>query len=73
MTRKTYDYCDEVQKLYTARRQYQISLNYSAQVKRVGSELLIASKGLRLPAELRKAQVHRVQYRGATTDAGISA
>jgi DNA adenine methylase len=69
----TYDYCDEVQKLYTARRQYQISLNYSAQVKRVGSELLIASKGLRLPAELRKAQVHRVQYRGATTDAGISA
>ena len=61
----TYDFCDEVQKLYTARRQFQISLNYSAQVKRVGSELLIASKGLRLPSELRETQVHRPQHRTA--------
>jgi DNA adenine methylase len=69
----TYDYCNEVQKLYTARRQFQISLNYSAQVKRVGSELLIASKGLRLPVELRETQVHRPQYRTPLSDAGISA
>ena len=61
----TYDYCDEIQNLYTARRQFEISLNYSAQVKRVGSELLIASKGLRLPANLRETQVHRPQYRKA--------
>jgi len=61
----TYDYCDEIRKLYTARRQFEISLNYSAQVKRVGSELLIASKGLRLPADLRETQVHRPQYRTA--------
>jgi DNA adenine methylase len=61
----TYDFCDEIHDLYTDRRQYQFSLNYSAQNKRVGSELLIASKGLRLPEELRAAQVHRPQYRTA--------
>jgi DNA adenine methylase len=61
----TYDFCDEIRKLYTARRQFEISLNYSAQVKRVGSELLIASKGLKLPDELRNFQVHRPQYRTA--------
>ena len=61
----TYDYCEEIQKLYSARRQFEISLNYSAQIKRVGSELLIASKGLRLPTDLRENQVHRPQYRTA--------
>ncbi len=61
----TYDHCDEIHDLYTDRRQFQFSLNYSAQTKRVGSELLIASKGLRIPDELRAAQVHRPQYRTA--------
>lgn len=61
----TYDYCDEIHDLYTERRQYQFSLNYSAQTKRVGSELLIASKGLRIPDDLRAEQVHRPQYRTA--------
>jgi DNA adenine methylase len=61
----TYDYCDEIRKLYSARRQFEISINYSAQIKRVGSELLIASKGLRLPQDLRDTQVHRPQYRTA--------
>ncbi len=69
----TYDYCDEIQRLYTARRQFEISLNYSAQVKRVGSELLIASKGLRLPGDLRERQVHRPQYRSTANAARISA
>jgi len=68
----TYDCCDEVRQLYTTRRQFQISLNYSAQVKRVGSELLIASKGLRLPADLRNDQVHYPQYGATANDAGIS-
>ena len=61
----TYDRCDEIKALYSARRQFEISLNYSAQVKRVGSELLIASKGLRIPETVRKRQVHRPQYRRA--------
>ncbi|PBC19684.1 MULTISPECIES: DNA adenine methylase [unclassified Mesorhizobium] len=61
----TYDRCDEISALYTSRRQYEISLNYSAQVKRVGSELLIASKGLKLPQQIREAQVHKPQYRSA--------
>jgi DNA adenine methylase len=61
----TYDYCDEIHDLYTARRQFHFSLNYSAQTKRVGSELLIASKGLRMPDEFRVSQVHRPQYRTA--------
>ena len=46
----TYDYCDEIQKLYSMRRQFEISLNYVANIKRIGSELLIASKGLRTPS-----------------------
>ncbi len=59
----TYDYCEEIHDLYVDRRQYQFSLNYSAQVKRLGTELLIASKGLRIPDDLRASQVHRPQYR----------
>lgn len=61
----TYDYCDEIHDLYTERRQFQFSLNYSLQNKRLGTELLIASKGLRIPDEFRVAQVHRPQYRTA--------
>jgi DNA adenine methylase len=61
----TYDFCEEIQKLYTSRRQFEISLNYSAQIKRVGSELLIASKGLKMPDEIKNSLVHRPQYRSA--------
>lgn len=61
----TYDYCKEIHDLYAERRQYQFSLNYSAQEKRLGTELLIASKGLRIPDDFRAAQVHRPQYRTA--------
>jgi DNA adenine methylase len=61
----TYDYCEEIHDLYMARRQYQFSLNYSANVKRLGTELLIASKGLRIPDDFRASQVHRPQYRTA--------
>ena len=46
----TYDDALEVKKLYKQRRQFSISLNYSLQRKRRGSEVLIASKGLRVPA-----------------------
>jgi DNA adenine methylase len=61
----TYDHCEEIGDLYSSRRQFEISLNYSAQVKRVGTELLIASKGLRLPKDIRQNQIHRPQYRAA--------
>jgi DNA adenine methylase len=61
----TYDECDEIHDLYSERRQFQFWLNYSAQIKRVGSELLVASAGLRIPEELRENQVHRPQYRSA--------
>jgi DNA adenine methylase len=61
----TYDHCEEIHDLYVARRQFQFSLNYSANVKRLGTELLIASKGLRIPDDFRASQVHRPQYRTA--------
>lgn len=61
----TYDFCQEIHDLYAARRQYQFSLNYSVNVKRLGTELLIASKGLRVPDDFRASQIHRPQYRSA--------
>ncbi|WP_339026624.1 DNA adenine methylase [Bradyrhizobium symbiodeficiens] len=54
----TYDHCEEIQDLYLNRRQYEFALNYSVQTKRIGAELLIASKGLRLPSEFEGCQVH---------------
>lgn len=59
----TYDNAPEIEKLYCSRRQFSFDINYSIQTKRVGTELLIASKGLRLPSELRKNQTNRPQYR----------
>lgn len=61
----TYDDADQIRGLYKGRRQFIFDINYSLQTKRVGTELLIASKGLRLPEEIRERQVHRVQYRVA--------
>jgi DNA adenine methylase len=55
----TYDYCDEIRRLYATRRQFEFSLNYSVQTKRVGSELLIPSKGLRMPTEFREGQTRQ--------------
>ena len=37
----------------------------TAQSKRLGTELLIASKGLRIPDDIRASQSHRPQYRTA--------
>lgn len=49
----TYDRAPEIRELYTRRRQYQLEIQYSIQTKRVGSEILIASKGLRLPEDFK--------------------
>jgi len=61
----TYDDTPEIRGLYRSRRQYSFDINYSLQEKRTGTELLIASKGLRLPQALRDRQVNRPQYRAA--------
>ena len=61
----TYDYAEEIEDLYSVRRQFLFDISYSVQTKRVGSELLIASKGLRLPGTIRQRQTNRPQYRAA--------
>ncbi len=63
----TYDNVSEIRTLYKARRQFAFDINYSAQIKRVGKELLVSAKGLRLPEELRTNQVHRPQYHKSPT------
>ena len=61
----TYDNAPEISALYNSRRQYGFDVKYSVQTKRVGTELLIASKGLKIPADVRDRQLHRPQYRAA--------
>lgn len=61
----TYDDVPEIRQLYRSRRQYNFGINYSLHEKRVGTELLVASKGLRVPEAARDRQVHRPQYRAA--------
>jgi len=61
----TYDDAEEVRKLYKSRRQFSFDINYSVQTKRLGTEIMIASKGLRLPEEIRERKVHRPQHRAA--------
>ena len=55
----TYDNCPEIAALYRSRRQFAFEIQYSAQTKRLGSELLIVSKGLRLPAEIGLVETNR--------------
>jgi DNA adenine methylase len=52
----TYDNCPEIEKLYKHFRLFPFDLNYSVQTKRIGSELLIPSKGLRVPQSLRNGE-----------------
>lgn len=61
----TYDAVEPIRKLYRDRRQYLFDLKYSVQTKRTGTELLVVSKGLRVPEHLREAQIHRPQHRTA--------
>ncbi|WP_213816244.1 DNA adenine methylase [Glaciihabitans sp. dw_435] len=42
----TYDFTPEIQELYPDFAQYAFNLNYSASIKRVGTELLITSPGM---------------------------
>ena len=61
----TYDKDPAIKMLYRDRRQFEFDLSYSVETKRLGTELLIASKGLRLPHTLLDRQVNRPQYRAA--------
>ena len=61
----TYDDVPEIRQLYRERRQFTFDINYSLHEKRVGKELLISSKGLKLPEVFRARQVNRPQYRRA--------
>ena len=60
----TYDDAPQIRELYRSRRQYCFDIDYSLHEKRVGTELLIASKGIRIPMAVRYRQVNRPQYRG---------
>lgn len=55
----TYDNCPEIADLYRSRRQFSFDIQYSAQTKRVGSELLIVSKGLKVPKDVGLTQSNR--------------
>jgi DNA adenine methylase len=59
----TYDDVPEIRGLYRDRRQFGFGINYSLHEKRVGSELLIVSKGLKVPESAKSRQVNRPQYR----------
>lgn len=61
----TYDAAPAIRHLYRDRRQYLFDINYSVQTKRLGTELLVVSKGLRMPEAVRERQSHRPQYRVA--------
>lgn len=61
----TYDSSEEIRKLYTSKRQYLFDINYSLQTKRVGRELLIASKGLRIPNALKDNKAAPLPRRAA--------
>ena len=64
----TYDSVPAISKLYRDARQYQFNINYSVKTKRRGTELLIASKGLRLPSDIRDRQVNRPRYRATCSN-----
>ena len=58
----TYDYSSFISGFYKDFRQFEFDVNYSLETKRVGTELLIVSKGLRIPSNIRERQIkHRTR------------
>ena len=53
----TYDRVDEIEKLYRQRRMFSFSVQYSVQTKRTACELMVVSKGLKVPRSLRDRQI----------------
>jgi DNA adenine methylase len=64
----TYDDTPEIRMLYRSRRQYCFDIQYSIQDKRMGTELLVAGKGIRIPVPLRANQVNPTQHRAGHAD-----
>lgn len=56
----TYDNAEEIRILYSKSKQYTFNLNYSAAEKRVGTELLIISKGLKISDELNIQKINTI-------------
>ena len=61
----TYDDTPQIRQIYRSRRQFGFDVNYHLQEKRVGTELLIASKGLRLSSETRARAINGPVVRAA--------
>ncbi|TVR08539.1 MAG: DNA adenine methylase [Salinarimonadaceae bacterium] len=61
----TYDNAPTIAKLYEKMRLFQFDINYSLETKRIGTELLIPSNGLTLPADLRDRQVSHALHQAA--------
>ena len=53
----TYDDTPEIRRLYSSRDQYSFDVNYSVQVKRMATELLVTSADLVLPVEISPRKV----------------
>lgn len=58
----TYDDVPEIRDLYEGYRQFGFDINYSLHSKRVGSELLVASKHLKMPDLFLAKQINRTSY-----------
>jgi DNA adenine methylase len=58
----TYDDVSEIRTLYKTKRQFCFDINYSLHEKRVGVELLIASKGIKMPSSATQRQVNRPRH-----------
>ena len=55
----TYDDSPEIRRLYRNRRQYCFDIDYSLHQRRIGTELLVASKGIRMPEAVRARQINK--------------
>ena len=55
----TYDNEPAIRRHYRPRRQFALNVKYSIETKRVGTEILVASKGLRLPTDLGLQRLRR--------------
>ena len=61
----TYDNATAIRRLYADRRQWRLDVRYSLRVKRVETEILITSKGLRVPRSLRMDKINRPKRVGS--------
>ena len=57
----TYDNAQPISRLYRSHRQFQFDISYSLATKRRATELLIASKGLRIPGQIRERFLGRTR------------